>query len=61
MEMIENLEMAVNVVRLGENEEERLKLVNKLLEGDVNPDSKLGKDLMTRRAFLMTALREQGV
>lgn len=61
MEMIENLEMAVNVVKIGETEEEKLKIINKLLDGEVNPDSKLGKDLLTRRALLMTALREQEI
>jgi len=61
MEMIENLEMAVNLVKLGETQEERLKLINKLLDGHVNPDTNTGKGLLTRRALLMTELREQNI
>jgi hypothetical protein len=61
MELINNLEAAVNLVKIGETEQERLKIINKLLQGELNYGTKEGLALMHRRALLMTMLREQEI
>ena len=61
MEQITNLEMAVNIVKIGETPEERTKIINKLLEGEVDTETDNGKGLLHRRALLITALSEQKI
>lgn len=61
MEQIENIEMAVNIVKHGESDTEKTFFVNKLLEDDADTETDEGKALLGRRAFLITELREQQV
>lgn len=61
MEMLRDLEKACNIVRQGENGEQRLNAINILLHGSINLDSTGAKELLHRRALFITMLREKEI
>jgi len=61
VEQLKDLEAACNIVRLGENEEQKLNAINALLYGTINIDGPGSKDLLHRRALFMTMLREKEI
>ncbi len=61
MEQINDLEMAINIVKQGKDLEEKTLIVNKLLEGTINLDSESGRQLLHRRALLVTELHAQKI
>lgn len=61
MEQLANIEDAINLIRKISDLEERVKVIDKYLQGklsDMELKSKNGKDLLARRALFVTALRE---
>lgn len=61
VEQLKDLEQACNIVAQGENEEQKVNAINVLLYGTLNIDGPGAKELLHRRALLMTMLREKEI
>jgi hypothetical protein len=57
MYKLDNIEMAVNIVRQADTPSEKTYLVNRILEGELDAETEEGKNLLHRRTLFITALR----
>lgn len=61
MELMNDLERACNIVKQGSNIQEKDNAVRALLDGEVDMKLNGAKELLHRRALLLTMLRERKI